>query len=71
VSILAKSIIIDRIKVISEMARQNLTSEELAQAACIGRSSVLKVRKGQPVYRTTAQHVANALGIPLEDLMED
>lgn len=68
---MAKSIIVDRVKVITEMARQNMTSEELAQKAGVGRQAVWKMRKGQPVWRTTAGHVAAALGVSVDDLKED
>mgnify|MGYP000485081872 FL=1 len=68
---MAKSIIVDRVKVITEMARQNLTSEELSQKAGVGRQAVWKMRKGQPVWRTTAGHVASALGVTVEELKED
>lgn len=65
---MSKSIVVDRVKVITEMARQNLTGEELAQKAGVGRSAVIKMRKGQPVWRTTAGHVAAALGVTVEYL---
>ena len=68
---MAKSIIVDRVKVIAEMARQNLTCEEVAQKAGVGRQAVWKMRKGQPVWRTTAGHVAHALGVPVDDLKEE
>lgn len=68
---MSKSITVDRIKLIAEMARQDLTGEELAQKAGVGRSAVISMRKGRPVWRTTAQHVARALGMKLEDLKED
>lgn len=68
---MAKSIIVDRVKVITEMARQNLTSEELSQKAGVGRQAVWKMRKGQPVWRTTAGHVASTLGVTVEELKED
>ena len=71
VNTLAKAVIVDRVKVIAEMARQNVTSEELAQKAGVGRAAIWKMRKGQTVWRTTAQHVACALGIPVESLLED
>lgn len=67
---MSKYVTLDRIAVISTMARKNITSDELTQKASVGRSSVYKVRKGKPVYRTTAQHVAAALGVPLEELLE-
>lgn len=68
---MSKSIIVDRVKVIAEMARQNLTLEEVAQKAGVGRSAVQKMRNGQPVWRTTAGHVASALGVSVADLKED
>lgn len=68
---MAKSIIVDRVKVITEMARQNMTGEELAQKAGVGRQAVWKMRNGQPVWRTTAGHVAAALGVSVDDLKED
>jgi transcriptional regulator with XRE-family HTH domain len=68
---LAKTIIVDRVKVVTEMARQNLTNEELAQKAGVGRAAIWKMRKGQSVWRTTAQHVARALDVPMESLMEE
>ena len=33
---MSKSVTVDRVKVIAEMARQNITGEELAQKACVG-----------------------------------
>ena len=68
---MSKSIVVDRVKVITEMARQNLTGEEIAQKAGVGRIGVIKMRKGQPVWRTTAGHVASALGVTVEELKED
>ena len=68
---MSKSIVVDRVKVITEMARQNLAGEELAQKAGVGRNAIWKMRKGQPVWRTTAGHVAAALGVPLDELKEE
>ena len=68
---MSKSIIRDRVKVIAEVARQNITGEELSKKAGVGRSAIQKMRKGQAVWRTTAGHVANALGVTVEDLRED
>lgn len=67
---MAKSITVDRIALIAQMAKQNITGEELAQKAGVGRSSVIKMRKGRAVWRTTAQHVARALGVDLDELLE-
>ena len=68
---MSKSITVDRVKVIAEMARQNLTGEELAQKAGVGRSAIIKMRQGQAVWRTTAQHVARALGVDVTELLQE
>ena len=49
---MAKSIIVDRVKVIAEMARQNVTCEELMQKAGVGLDQVVKVN----VYLTSMAH---------------
>mgnify|MGYP000050502617 FL=1 len=68
---MAKAIIVDRVKVVVEMTRRDMTCEELAQKAGVGRAAIWKMRKGQAVWRTTAQHVARALGVSVESLLED
>lgn len=65
-----KSVVVNRIRVISEMARQDLTGEELAQMAGVGRSAIIKMRRGKAVWRTTATHVARALGVSVESIVE-
>lgn len=65
---MAKSIILDRVAVIAEMARQDLTTEELSRKAGVGRSAVSKARIGGAMWRTTAGHIADALGVPLESI---
>lgn len=68
---MSKSIVVDRVKFIAEMARQNLTAEELSQKAGVGRQAIWKMRQSKPVWRTTAGHVAAALGVSVDDLRED
>lgn len=68
---MSKSIIVDRVKFIAEMARQNLTAEELSQKAGVGRQAIWKMRQSKPVWRTTAGHIAAALGVSVDDLKED
>ena len=68
---MSKSIIVSRVVFISEMARQNITCEELSQKANVGRAAVWKMRNSKSVWRTTANHVASALGVSLESLLDD
>lgn len=65
---MAKSIVLDRVAVIAEMARQDLTTEELSRKAGVGRAAVNKARVGGAMWRTTAGHIADALGVSLESL---
>ena len=65
---MAKSIVLDRVAVIAEMARQDITTEELSRKAGVGLSAVQKARIGGAMWRTTAGHIADALGVPLEQL---
>lgn len=62
---------IDRIKLISEMARQDLTVKALAEKACVSRMTVSSLRCGKSVSENSANHIARALGMKLEDLKED
>lgn len=68
---MAKSVSADRVKVVAQMARLGITGEELAQKAGVGRSAVIKMRQGRAVWRTTAQHVARALGVDVAELLEN
>lgn len=54
---MSKSIIVDRVKVVAEMARQNLTTEELSLKAGVGRNA-FRMAVGWPVM------VRDALGLP-------
>ena len=69
---MSKSIVVDRSKGNTQRwQRQNMTGAELAQKAGVGDSAIWKMRQGKPVWRTTAGHVAAALGVTVEELKED
>lgn len=68
---MSKSIMVNRAQFVAEMVRQDITVEELSQKAGVGRSAVQSMRRGRPVWRTTAQHVARALNVSLESLLPD
>ena len=65
---MARSVVLDKVAVVAEMCRQDLTIEELSRKAGVGRSAVQKARIGASMWRTTAGHIADALGVPLEQL---
>ena len=67
---------IDRVKLISEMARQDVTVKALAEKALVSRMTVSAMRAGQvmrcgkSVNDNSARHVARALGVDVADLLE-
>lgn len=62
---------IDRVKLIAEMARRDINVNELAALAGISRATVTALRGGKSAHANTIKHVAQALGVAVEDLMED
>lgn len=62
---------IDRIKLITEMARAEIGCVELAQRAGVSRVTVSAVRRGKTCTEETAEKLAAGLCVPLESLMEE
>lgn len=62
---------IDRVKLISEMARKRISSIELADKACVSRASVSALRNGKSCNANTVKHVAAALGLDVAELLEE
>ncbi|NLL90847.1 MAG: helix-turn-helix transcriptional regulator [Ruminococcaceae bacterium] len=61
---------VDRVKLIAEMARQDIKVNELAKKAGISRNTVTALRSGKTCYRNTVIHVARALGVDPEELLK-
>ena len=61
---------IDRIKLIAEIARKDMTVKALAEKAIVSRMTVSAMRCGKSVNENTARRVAQALGVDVEDLLE-
>ena len=62
---------IDRVKLAMEMARQNIKCVQLAQKANVCRLTISKVRNGHPCEYDSARKIAKALGIPVQDIIEE
>ena len=62
---------IDRVKLIAEMARRDMRVQELADKATVSRATVTALRGGKSCNANTVQRVAQALGVPVESLLED
>ena len=61
---------IDRVKIIAEMARQNLSVLSLASHCELSRATVTGVRSGKSCSKETAAKLARGLGVPLESILE-
>lgn len=61
---------IDRIKLIAEMARQDININDLSKKACISRCTLSALRGGKSCTENTVKRVAAALGVTVESLME-
>lgn len=62
---------IDRIKLITEMARQNMTQVQLAELTGASRATISGVQNGRSCSSKTAVKIADALKVPLETLLEE
>ena len=54
---------IDRVKLIAEMARQDIHAQELAQKAGVSRCTITAMRSGKSCCKNSVLHVARALDI--------
>jgi len=62
---------IDRVKLIAEMARQDMTVYKLAEITGISRATITGIRGGKKCYDSIGNSIANALGVNAQDLKED
>lgn len=61
---------IDRIKLITEMARRGLTSQKLSEMAGLSRVTLSSVKRGASCSAETAAKIAKVFNMPLEALIE-
>lgn len=60
---------IDRIKLIAEMAKADMSCAELAEKAGVTRATVSAVRGGKSCNDETGVNLATALGVSVESLV--
>lgn len=60
---------IDRVCLIAEMAKRRMTVRELAEKASISRVTITAIRGGKACAENTAQQIAEALGVAIDDLV--
>ena len=62
---------IDRVSLIAEMARKNISCNQLVELSGISRVTITAARSGKSCSRETAEKLAAALGVPVETLIRE
>lgn len=62
---------IDRVKLITEMARQEITQLKLTELSGVSRATISGIQNGRSCSSRSAVKIADALNVPLETLLED
>lgn len=62
---------INRIKFATELARADISSKQLAEKTGLSRVTISNIKQGKGCNRSTAQRIADGLGIPLCDIAEE
>ena len=65
-----KIVRIDRIKLVAELTRQDMTQKELAEKAGISRATVNYIKCGKNCCDEIGYKIAEALQVPIERLLE-
>lgn len=62
---------IDRVKLVAELTRRDMTQAKLADLAGISRATVNYIKSGKSCTDEVGHKIAAALGIPVEKLIEN
>lgn len=62
---------INRIKLVAELAKRDMTQSKLAELAGISRATVNYIKAGKSCTDEVGKKIADALQIPVEKLIED
>ena len=60
---------LDRVKVITELAKRDLKKKDLAERSGFARVTVSRICNGNGCNTNTAKAIAEALGVTVEDLV--
>ncbi len=62
---------IDRIKLVTELAKQDLTQKRLAELSGVSRATINYIRSGKSCTDEIGCKIARALNVPIEQLLEN
>ena len=61
---------IDRIKLVAELARRDMTQSNLAELAGVSRAPINYSKGGKSCSDEVGEKIAGALGVPVDELIE-
>lgn len=61
---------IDRIKLVAELARRDMTQSNLAELAGVSRATINYIKGGKSCSDEVGEKIAGALGVPVDELIE-
>lgn len=61
---------IDRVKLVTELVKQDLTQKRLAELAGVSRATINYIRSGKSCSEEIGNKIAKALNVPIEKLLE-
>ncbi len=61
---------IDRVKLVTELTKQDLTQKRLAELAGVSRATINYIRSGKSCSEEIGSKIAKALNVPIEKLLE-
>ena len=62
---------IDRIKLVSELTRRDMTQAKLAELSGVSRTTINYIKGGKSCSNEVGAKIAGALGMPVEKLIEE
>lgn len=62
---------IDRVKLVSEITRQDLNQKKLAELSGVSRATINYIKGGKSCSDSIGNKLAAALGVPIESLLEN
>ena len=61
---------IDRIKLITELAKRDMTQKRLAELSGVSRATINYIKAGKSCTDEVGQKIVEALGVKAEEIME-
>ena len=62
---------IDRVKLVAELTRQDMTQKRLAELSGVSRATINYIRSGKSCSDEIGQKIADALGVYVTEILEN